>query len=128
MTQCFIRQCVPAAVKAGTLCFALCAATVVNGTDRPPLVIRDQGSLIAGGGLITQPGVFDPYKPMMPDGQTYHGDHVYAFYQVPVDPRPLPILMLHGAGQSAKSWETTADGREGFQNIFPASRILYVLD
>jgi pimeloyl-ACP methyl ester carboxylesterase len=54
----------------------------------------------------------------MPDGQTYHGDHVYAFYQVPVDARPLPILMLHGAGQSAKSWETTADGREGFQNIF----------
>lgn len=26
--------------------------------------------------------------------------------------------MLHGAGQSARTWETTPDGREGFQNIF----------
>jgi pimeloyl-ACP methyl ester carboxylesterase len=108
----------PAAAKAGSLCFALGASALVSADDHAPLIIKDQGSLIAGGGLITQPGTFDPYKPLMPDGQTYHGDHVYAFYQVPVDARPLPILMLHGAGQSAKSWETTADGREGFQNIF----------
>ena len=26
--------------------------------------------------------------------------------------------MWHGAGQSRKTWETTPDGREGFQNIF----------
>jgi hypothetical protein len=26
--------------------------------------------------------------------------------------------MWHGAGQSARTWETTPDGREGFQNIF----------
>jgi pimeloyl-ACP methyl ester carboxylesterase len=30
----------------------------------------------------------------------------------------MPIVMLHGAYQSARSWETTPDGREGFQNIF----------
>ncbi|MGH8383402.1 alpha/beta hydrolase [Pseudomonas sp.] len=118
MIKCFIRQCMPAAAKAGSLCFALGASEFVSADDHAPLIIKDQGSLTAGGGLITQPGTFDPYKPLMPDGQTYHGDHVYAFYQVPVDARPLPILMLHGAGQSAKSWETTADGREGFQNIF----------
>ncbi|CAN7378159.1 alpha/beta hydrolase [Pseudomonas sp. GL-B-26] len=118
MTQHIIRKCLPAAAKAGTLCFALCAAAVMEAGDRGPLIIEKQGSLMAGGGLMTQPGVFDPYTPMKPDGQTYHGDHVYAFYQVPVDARPLPIVMLHGAGQSAKSWETTADGREGFQNLF----------
>ncbi|EJN34743.1 hypothetical protein PMI35_00492 [Pseudomonas sp. GM78] len=118
MIQRFIRQCVPAAAKAGSLCFALGASAFVSAEGQGPLVIKGQGSLVAGGGSITQPGIFDPYKPLMPDGQTYHGDHVYAFYQVPVDARPLPILMLHGAGQSAKSWETTADGREGFQNIF----------
>ena len=118
MTQHIFRKCMPAVAKAGTLCFALCTAAVVEAGDRSPLIIEKQGSLMAGGGLMTQPGVFDPYTPMKPDGQTYHGDHVYAFYQVPVDARPLPIVMLHGAGQSAKSWETTADGREGFQNIF----------
>lgn len=129
MIQCFICQCMPATAKAGSLCFALGASAFVSADDHAPLIIKDQGSLIAGGGLITQPGTFDPYKPVLPDGQTYHGDHVYAFYQVPVDARPLPILMLHGAGQSAKSWETTADGREGFQNIFLRRRFsTYLID
>ncbi|NNB42240.1 alpha/beta hydrolase [Pseudomonas chlororaphis] len=118
MTPHLIRKCMPAAARAGTLCFALCSAAFAEAGERGPLVIEDQGSLIAGGGVRTQPGTFDPYNPMNPSGQTYHGDHVYAFYQKPVDARPLPIVMWHGAGQSAKSWETTADGREGFQNIF----------
>ncbi|WMJ02430.1 alpha/beta fold hydrolase [Pseudomonas chlororaphis subsp. aurantiaca] len=118
MTPHLIRKCMPAAARAGTLCFALCSAAFAEAGERSPLVIEDQGSLIAGGGVRTQPGTFDPYNPMNPSGQTYHGDHVYAFYQKPVDARPLPIVMWHGAGQSAKSWETTADGREGFQNIF----------
>ncbi|MGY3171370.1 hypothetical protein ACVWYU_000744 [Pseudomonas sp. TE12234] len=55
---------------------------------------------------------------MTPDGQTYHADHAYTFYQIPVDARKLPIVMWHGAGQFSKTWENTADGREGFQNIF----------
>jgi len=118
MTQHLIRKYMPAAARAGTLCFALCSGAVVEASERGPLVVEDQGSLIAGGGVRTQPGTFDPYNPMNPNGQTYHGDHVYAFYQKPVNARPLPIVMWHGAGQSAKSWETTADGREGFQNIF----------
>ena len=118
MTRDSIRKYAHAAVRAGTFCLTLTGGALVEAAERGPLIIKDQGSLIAGGGLITQPGRFDPYKPLMPDGQTYHGDHVYAFYQVPVDAHPLPIVMWHGAGQSAKSWETTADGREGFQNIF----------
>jgi hypothetical protein len=27
-------------------------------------------------------------------------------------------VLWHGAGQSSKTWETTPDGREGYQNIF----------
>ncbi|NUU38476.1 alpha/beta fold hydrolase [Pseudomonas sp. C2B4] len=118
MPQHLLRKCIPAAARMSTLCFALGTCAIVSASERAPLIIKDQGSLLAGGGLITQPGTFDPYDPLHPDGQSYHGDHVYAFYQVPVDARPLPIVMWHGAGQSAKSWETTADGREGFQNIF----------
>jgi hypothetical protein len=40
------------------------------------------------------------------------------FYQVLPGARKLPIVFLHGAGQSSKTWETAPDGREGFQNIF----------
>ncbi len=94
-----------------------------------PLQIQSQGSVIAGGTVQQQPGTFDPLAPTKPDGQSYHGDHVYAFYQVPVKARPLPIVMWHGAGQSSKSWETTADGREGFQNLFLRRRFTtYLID
>lgn len=82
-----------------------------------PLVIREQGSFFAGGTVITNPGIFDPYN-QTPAGQTFHGDHLYAFYQIPVNARRLPLVMLHGAGQFSKTWETTPDGREGYQNIF----------
>jgi hypothetical protein len=37
--------------------------------------------------------------------------------------------MWHGAGQSARTWETTPDGREGYQNIFLRRRFpVYLLD
>jgi hypothetical protein len=83
-----------------------------------PLVIQEQGSFAVGGTVVAAPGTFDPRKPLEPAGQTYHGDHVFAFYQIPVNPRRYPIVMWHGAGQFSKTWETTPDGREGFQNIF----------
>ncbi|MBB3221653.1 alpha/beta hydrolase [Pseudoduganella umbonata] len=94
-----------------------------------PIQIKEQGSFAAGGTMTTAPGAFDPRKPMAPDGQTYHGDHAYAFYQIPVNVRKMPIVMWHGAGQFSKTWETTADGREGFQNIFLRRRFgVYLID
>jgi hypothetical protein len=94
-----------------------------------PLVIQNQGSFMVGGTVITAPGTFDPLKPLEPAGQTFRGDHVYTFYQVPVNPRTYPIVMWHGAGQFSKTWETTPDGREGFQNIFLRRRFAtYLID
>ena len=40
------------------------------------------------------------------------------FYQIPVNARKLPLVLWHGMGQFSKTWETTPDGREGYQNIF----------
>ena len=83
-----------------------------------PLVIEAQGSFAVGGTKFTQPGNFNVANALRPDGQTFHGDHAYIFYQVPPKARKYPLVFLHGAGQSKKTWETTPDGREGFQNIF----------
>jgi hypothetical protein len=85
--------------------------------DYPHLVIKEQGSFAVGGKVITNPGAFNPYNPT-PEGQTLHGDHAYVFYQIPVKARKLPLIFWHGAGQFSRTWETTPDGREGFQNIF----------
>ncbi|MEY4963710.1 MAG: hypothetical protein RLZZ323_1029 [Bacteroidota bacterium] len=86
-------------------------------SKQKPLVIEEQGSFAVGGTVITNEGIFDPYKPT-PVGQTFHGDHAYVFYQVPVKARKYPLVMWHGIGQFSKTWETTPDGREGYQNIF----------
>jgi hypothetical protein len=99
-------------------------------------VIQEQGSFAVGGTVVTAPGTFDPirhgaYNPADQSvaGQTLHGDHAYVFYQVPANARRLPLVMWHGHGQSAKTWETTPDGREGFQNIFLRRRFpVYLVD
>lgn len=46
-----------------------------------------------------------------------------------MNPRKLPLVFLHGAGQFSKTWETTPDGGEGFQTIFLRRRFpVYLLD
>jgi len=98
----------------------LMAGAAFGQTSSPalqPLMIQDQGSFAISGRTVTTPGTYDNNAPTSA-GQTLHGDHLYTFYQIPQKPRPLPIVMLHGAFQSGRSWETTPDGREGFQTIF----------
>ena len=97
-------------------------------TDKNTLMIQEQGSFAVGGSVITHPGVFDPFQPTA-EGQTFHGDHAYVFYQIPVKARKYPLVMWHGMGQFSKTWETTPDGREGFQNIFLRRRFsVYLID
>ena len=105
------------------LVYLIIASAVVNSTtaqnskNAKPILISEQGSFAVGGTVVTNPGTFDPVK-QNPDGQTLHGDHAYVFYQIPVKARKYPLVMWHGIGQFSKTWETTPDGREGFQNIF----------
>jgi hypothetical protein len=93
-----------------------------------PLMIREQGSFAVGGTVIQNPGTFDTLN-QTSGGQTLHGDHAHVFYQIPVKARKLPLVMWHGFGQFSKTWETTADGREGYQNIFLRRRFAtYLVD
>lgn len=116
--------------------FTSASAQETKKSKQEPLRIQEQGSFAVGGSVTTAPGTFDPikqgaYNPAGTDpaGQTLHGDHAYVFYQVPVNARKLPLVFWHGHGQSAKTWETTPDGREGFQNIFLRRRFpVYLID
>ncbi|MBX7435211.1 alpha/beta fold hydrolase [Mycobacterium sp. Y57] len=105
-------------VLAASLALTSCGSPTEPEAPSNTLVIREQGSFAAGGATATAPGAFDAQQPANPAGQTYHGDHAYAFYQIPENAHDLPIVMWHGAGQFSKTWESTPDGREGFQNIF----------
>lgn len=93
-----------------------------------PLTIQEQGSFTVGGTVRSTPGTYNNNHPTA-EGQTFHGDHLYAFYQIPQNPKALPIVMLHGAYQSGRSWETTPDGREGFQTVFLRRHFpVYIVD
>lgn len=93
------------------------------------LHIVEQGSFMIGGSHKVEPGTFSVDNALDPQGQSFHGDHAYTFYQIPENARALPLVFLHGAGQSKKTWETTADGRDGFQNIFLRRNYpVYLLD
>jgi len=118
-----------------SLSLSACAVTQRSG-NLAPLVIQEQGSFAVGGTVISEPGTFDPikqgaYNPkgVSPSGQTLHGDHASVFYQIPKNARKLPLVFWHGHGQTAQTWETTPDGREGFHNIFLRQRYgVYLID
>lgn len=104
------------------------SSSAQSNSKQKPLVIQEQGSFAVGGTVITNPGIFDPYKPT-PEGQTFRGDHACVFYQVPVKARKYPLVMWHGIGQFSKTFETTPDGREGYQNIFLRNNYsVYLID
>ena len=111
-------------------CMLFTAGLAVAAPQKPatPLVIQEQGSFTVGGTVIQSPGSYDPLNPTS-GGQTLHGDHARVFYQVPVKARKLPLVMWHGFGQSTKTWESTPDGREGYQTLFLRRGFAtYVLD
>ena len=118
------RMSVLLIIMTSSLIMVACGSTK-NAIGKGPLIIQKQGSFAVGGSVVKVAGTFDPikdgaYNPVSGSsaGQTLHGDHAYVFYQVPVKARRLQLVFWHGHGQSAKTWETTPDGREGFQNIF----------
>lgn len=108
------------------LTISACSTTPHQSTA---LSIAQQGNFAAGGKVIQSAGQFDDKQLLNPQGQTLHGDHASVFYQIPEHARPYPLVFLHGAGQSAKTWGTTPDGREGFQTLFLRQHFpVYVVD
>lgn len=75
------------------------AASASNAAAEPaPLVIERQGSFAVGGAVKVEPGSFDAHKPLLPAGQSYHGDHASVFYQV---------IVTHGSG-FVQEWQQPA--------------------
>jgi pimeloyl-ACP methyl ester carboxylesterase len=84
------------------------------------LRIAKQGSMEAGGQTIdcaTNDGG-DPQSTRWPSGHVVV-NNVYATYQYPADRRyPYPILFNSGGGHTARVYDTTPDGREGWLTLF----------
>ena len=88
------------------------------------LVLSEQGSFFVGGEVTSLP----PGRGGGPGGDvTIH--QMYVQYQVPAEVEHLPVVMVHGCCLSSKTWETTPDGRMGWDEYFVRQgRPVYLAD
>ena len=94
-------------------------SAVQSNTPEDALIIAQQGMFSAGGAVITSDGTFDVSNYYMSrEGSTAHVDHANVLYQIPAEESSLPMVFLHGYGQSRMGWMTTPDGREGWSDMF----------
>jgi hypothetical protein len=104
---------------------------------RPPTALIAQGPGSSGEGgpsdpqplLIARQGgrPFGGTERVTPDSGSIACDHGYVEWEIPVNHRRLPLLMVHAS--STKTWQTTFDGRPGFQSIFLRRRFsVYLTD
>ena len=126
-----------ALLAAGTVLPAL-AQVAPSAASSPPLQVRDIGSLHVGGRIATIEGLpereitFSPGAPpvrMNPNGE-FQVEQMYAHYVKLAAPRARwPLLLWHGGGLTGVTWETTPDGRPGWQMFFlRAGHDVYVTD
>jgi pimeloyl-ACP methyl ester carboxylesterase len=112
-----------AALVAATVVAALGAFTTANAqalkdvqTPDKPLVLKAQGSFFVGGETVEQTaGELGDLGP----GGHITVNQMYVRYMVPQGgERNVPVVMVHGATLTGKSWETTPDGHMGWDEYF----------
>lgn len=96
--------------------------TIVLTSETEGLTIKEEG-MFSSGGTVTEPveGEFDSITNWLDAtraGNTAHVDHANVLYQIPENETGLPMVFLHGYGQSRMGWMTTPDGREGWSTSF----------
>jgi len=81
-----------------------------------PLVIEQQGSFFVGGRNVKSEtlSTLPAYAPV----GTITVDQMYVHYQIPVAAKRLPVTLIHGCCLTGKTWETTPDGRMGWDEYF----------
>ena len=92
-----------------------------------PLVLKAQGSFFVGGEKVAQ--TQGELGNLGPAGNIVI-NQMYVRYMVPQGSvAKLPVVMIHGATLTGKTWETTPDGRMGWDEYFVRQgRSVYVPD
>jgi len=114
-------------VLSATLVLTLSLAWLGPAADKTdelkrPLVIESQGSFFVGGESKSLSDAAD--APQITINQ------MYVQYQSPTNSsRHVPVVMVHGCCLSSKTWETTPDGRMGWNEYFVRKgRSVYLAD
>jgi pimeloyl-ACP methyl ester carboxylesterase len=105
-----------ALIVLGTASSATAQALKDVQTPNTPLVLKAQGSFFVGGDKVeqTQGELGD-----LGSGGHITVNKMYVRYMVPQGgDGNVPVVMVHGATLTGKSWETTPDGRMGWDEYF----------
>lgn len=88
-------------------------------SNENPIAVAKQGSFFVAGTLLTAPGTYDPTQgtTSTDPGQNFWKDQMYVQYQIPANARKYPLILVHGGSGTGRVWETTPDGREGYQTL-----------
>src|SRR5260221_6589865 len=81
-----------------------------------PLTIESQGSFFIGGKDVKS-DTLSTLPAYAPSGTITVGQ-MYVRYQVPITAKGLPVTLIHGCCLTGKTWESTPDGRIGWDELF----------
>lgn len=85
-------------------------------TPETPLVLKAQGSFFVGGERVRQTRA--ELGDFLPDGHITI-NQMYVRFMIPQQSEGhLPVVMIHGMALTGNSWETTPDGRMGWDEYF----------
>jgi pimeloyl-ACP methyl ester carboxylesterase len=88
-------------------------------TPASPLVLQARGSFYVGGEKVAQTSVEvspAPDVPFRDDQVTVN--QMYVEYMIPHGASKVPLVLIHGATLSGKTYDTTPDGRMGWFEYF----------
>lgn len=95
--------------------------------DVTSIAVREIGSFHIGGTMETLSGLprrqrvstrGGPIHEIDPNGELMVGQMYVQYVRLSAPKCPLPLLLWHGGGMTGVNWETTPDGRPGWQMFF----------
>ena len=98
------------------LCALLLAACAAQDPTAGPLTLQSQGSYFVGG-TETRSETLSTLPAYDASGTITVGQ-MYARYMAPPNASPLKLVLIHGCCLTGKTWETTPDGRMGWDEYF----------
>ena len=99
-----------AVLLASVTAMALATGAKAGGKhNKGPISIADQGMFFVGGEVIYNRPTDDEHVTI---------NQMYVQYQVPAGKSRVPVVFTHGCCLSSASWQTTPDGRPGWDEYF----------
>jgi hypothetical protein len=100
---------------------AACTLSALAEDAHGPLILDAEGSFFVGGTDTFSDALIRPDSPvtsLFAASGTYTVNQMYVQYKIPQGAKRVPVILIHGCCLTGKTWETTPDGRQGWEEFF----------